>query len=167
MTIEAKTGTGSVAHYGARVTDKKYGGTLTGRNGSNRATWVFDYDDLPVNGTNNMYAEIPANAYITEATIRVLTAMTGSVGTLTIGLEEADGTVIDVDGIDVAIAQGTLTLGTVIVCDGALADGTATIGANAGQLLVTTGGTVTAGRFEVTINYNTTAAGTYVAPTGT
>lgn len=166
MTIEALTGTGSVAHYGARVTDQKYGGSLTGRNGSNRATWVFDYDDLPVNGTNNMYAEIPANAYITEATIRVLTAMTGTLGTLTIGLEEADGTVIDVDGI-VQRTQAALTLGTIIVCDGALAAGAATIGANAGQLLVTTGGTVTAGRFEVTINYNTTAAGTYVAPTGT
>ena len=167
MGFEANTGTNATAHYGPRDVDHKFGGNTSDGSGNGTAVWVFDYDDLPVNGTNNMWAEIPANAYITEATIRVLTAMDGTSGTLTIGLEEADGTVIDVDGIDAAVAQAALTLGAVIVCDGALADGTSTIGSAAGQLLVTTGGTVTAGRFEVTINYQMTKPDGYTAPTGT
>ena len=166
MSFESNTGTNSVAHYGPREIDQKFGGALTGRDGVNRAVWVFDYDDLPTNGTNDMNAVIPEGAYITDAQIRVQTAMAGTVGTLTVGLEEADGTVIDVDGIDVAVAQAALIANAVIACDGALVGGAVKVTAP-GQLLVTTGGTVTAGRFEVSISYIVPAAGSYTAPAGT
>ena len=154
MTFESLTGTGSLAHYGPRVTNQKYGGALSAGDGSKRAIWTFDFDDLPVNAENGIYATIPANAYIVSATITVLTAMDGTLGTLTVGLEQADGTVIDVDGIDAAVAQAALVANAVIRCDGALVTQAADIGDAAGQLLVTTGGTVTAGKFEVAINYH-------------
>ena len=77
--------------------------------------------------------------------------MAGTSGTLTLGLKEPDGTVIDVDGLDAAVAQAVLISGARIVGDGALV-GT-TIGAADGQLVVTTGGTVTAGKFIVRIEF--------------
>jgi hypothetical protein len=166
MSFEPDATRGVVNHYGPRDVDQKFGGITTGRDGVNRAVWTFDYDDLPTNGTNYMNVVLPAGIYITEAHTRVLTAMAGTSGTLTIGLEEPDGTVIDVDGIDAAVAQAALVANAVIKADGALVGGAVQV-AEPSQLLVTTGGTVTAGRFEVSISYVVGAANGYTAPTGT
>ena len=152
MGFENTTGTGSLAHYGPRDANQKFGGLNTDGAGTNKAVYVFDYDDLPAGGaSDNNYATIPANAFIQSAKIYVETAMDGTSGTLTVGLEEQDGTDIDADGIDATVAQAALTANAVIVCDGALVG--ASIGTAAGQLLVTTGGTVTAGKFKVVIEY--------------
>lgn len=69
---------------------------------------------------NNM---IPAGSYILRATLIVTEAFTsGGAATLDLGLANADGTYtnLDEDGIDVALAMGTLLQGSVIACDGAL-----------------------------------------------
>lgn len=139
--------------YNERVVDEKFGGQVTTSGRTKQVSWKFSYDDLPVNGPGKMEAFVPKGAFITNAWINVLTAMTGTVGTLTIGLEEADGTVIDVDGIDVAVAQAALVLNTWIICDGALVNTAGNLITGDGQLLVSTGGTVTAGKFEVIIEY--------------
>lgn len=70
-------------------------------------------------------AFIPANSYITEAYTLVDTAFTsGGAATLTIGLFQQDGTVIDADGIDATIALGVIDAdGDVVVNDGAMVGG--------------------------------------------
>lgn len=75
---------------------------------------------------------IPAGAYITNAYFIVETGFTsGGAATLDIGLYQKDGTVIDADGVDAAIALAAIdTAGEVVVNDGALVGGTATVGAN-------------------------------------
>jgi len=96
---------------------------------------------------------IPAGSYILSATLIVTSAMTGTSGTLTIGLAQKDGTVIDADGIDATIAQATLIASAVVKCDGALAGGTLAIGAADGYVYTSLGGTVTAGRGKLVIEY--------------
>lgn len=141
--------------YNERAVEEKFGGAVSTQGRYGEAAWIFSFDDLPVNGPGKMETLIPANATITQAFIRVIDAMTGTTGTLTVGLEEADGTVIDVDGIDVAVAQAVLIANGSIRCDGALITQALTIGTEPGQLLVSTGGTVTGGKFEVIIEYIT------------
>lgn len=153
-------------HYGPKLISEaeQFGGQDSTSGLHKRAIWEFDYDNLPVNSAGAMEALVPAYAHIMNAQIEVISAMTGTSGTLTVGLEEADGTLIDVDGIDVAVAQAALAANAVIECDGALI-GTS-LGNQAGQLLVSTGGSVTGGRFRVVIEFRQTdqdATGNYVA----
>jgi len=96
---------------------------------------------------------IPAGSYIRAATLIVTSAMTGTSGTLTIGLAQKDGTVIDADGIDATIAQADLEANEVVLCNGALAGGTLSIGAANGYIYTTLGGTVTGGRGRLVIEY--------------
>lgn len=141
----------AATHYGTREIEDVLPSVYTTAQGKTVQELTFSFDDLPVSGLDAAILRIPANSRISEATITVLDAMTGTTGTLTIGLEQEDGTAIDVDGIDAAVAQAVLVAGARIVADGALIG--ATIGAAAGQVIVTTGGTVTAGKFLVRIEY--------------
>ena len=113
----------------------------------------FDFATAITAAADGHEAFIPAGSYIKSATLIVITAMGGSSGTLTIGLAQKDGTVIDLDGIDVAIAQATLIASAVVKCDGALAGGTAGIGAANGYVYTSTGGTVSSGRGRLVIEY--------------
>lgn len=70
--------------------------------------------------TNLDEAFIPAGAYIVEAAFYVDTAFAGATAVLDIGLKQADGTNIDDDGIDAAIAVASLTVRSGFDCDGAL-----------------------------------------------
>lgn len=64
---------------------------------------------------------IPAGAVIERAYFQVDTAFTsGGAAVLDIGLKQAAGTTIDDDGIDAAVAVGSLTANAVINSDGAL-----------------------------------------------
>jgi hypothetical protein len=110
--------------------------------------YTFSYDDLPVNGLDELILRVPANAVIKSAHIRVLTAAAGGTS-YDFGLYQPDGTVIDADGIDAAVATAALTAGAHIACDGALIG--ASIGADAGQLVVAATGTFTAGKFQVVL----------------
>lgn len=99
-------------------------------------------------------AYIPANALITSAYFIVETGFTsGGSGTLGLGLYEKDGTVIDADGIDAAVAKTAIdTVGEAVACDGALVDGTATVGtadAYVGALYATAAFTAGAGKLVI------------------
>lgn len=102
-------------------------------------------------------AFIPAGAYIKSATIIPSTAFTSAgSATLTVGLCQADQTVIDADGIDATVAKAALAANTVVACDGALVGGTATVGANDAYVYFTTGTAAwTAGRARLIIEYVT------------
>ena len=147
-------GTHAASHYGARDIEDVNGSKYAGANGLNIMNYVFSYDDLPVATLDEAQQRIPGNSFIESATLRVLTAIDGTTPTLTIGLVEKDGTTIDADGIDAAIAESALdAVGETVLCDGALVAKLVGIGAEDGQLVVTTGGTVTAGKFSLEIVY--------------
>lgn len=133
----------------------------------------FSYDNLPGpnadsdnDGTDDAFisAKIPANAYITRALLVVeLDWATADAADLTIGLEQADGTTIDADGIDAAIAASALDTGDVVVCNGALVGGTLTVGTADAYVVATIGtGSFTTGKARLIIEYVDT--GTYNAP---
>ena len=165
MSFENAAGLGVRNHYGPRSVNDKFGGQTSTGGFYKTAEWVFDYNDLPVNGPLSMEALIPAGAFIQSGYLEVVEPMTGTSGTLTVGLEEGDGSIVDIDGIVTAAAgvQAALGANDVVVANGALI-GTG-IGVDA-QLLVTSGGTVSGGKFKVVIEYaqgDFDGAGTYVA----
>jgi hypothetical protein len=111
--------------------------------------------DLNNDGTNDGYAEdafIPAGSFITNAYLIVTTAAADGTS-LTLGLYKADGTAIDADGIDAAVATADLAANKAVVCDGDLVRGTATVGAANAYLKATVAGTYTAGEVKLIIEY--------------
>ena len=154
-------------HYGPKLIgeSEQFGGQVSTSGFNKQAVWEFDWDNLPVNGPGSMEALIPAGATIMSCDVEVVTAMAGTVGTLTVGLEEADGTLIDIDGLGTAaeMVQAALVDNAVIPGTGALIDSQIDVD---GQLLVVAGGTVTGGRFRVIVEYRQgdfDATGTYTA----
>lgn len=90
-------------------------------------TLVFEVPDATALADTDTAAEygdrpfIPAGAIIKDAIFVVDTAFTsGGSAVLDLGLKQADGTNIDDDGIDAAIAVASLTIRTGIISDGAL-----------------------------------------------
>ena len=167
MGYESSAGLGVRNHYGPKVIGEaeQFGGQVSTSGYIKQAIWEFDFDNLPVNGLGQMEAIIPAGAVIMSMEIAVVTAMLGTVGTMTIGLEEPDGTLIDIDGLGTAaeIIQASLVDNAVITGTGALIGTQIDVDA---QLLVVEGGTVTAGRYRVVVEYRQTdfdATGTYTA----
>lgn len=139
MSLEDSAGLGVLSNYGPREVDQKYGAVYASKNEVKRAEWVFDFDDLPGGGTTNLELSIPAGASIVSASMEVIAAFTSTSTTtdLTIGLEQADGTAIDVDGL---ISATDATQATIAVV-GAIIPGTGalvgfTIGAAAGELVI-------------------------------
>ena len=111
--------------------------------------------DLDNDGTNDGYAEdafLPAGAYITDAYLIVNTAAAGGTS-INVGLYQADGTVIDADGIDAAVLTAAMAANKAVACDGALVGGTDTVGANDAYLFVSTSGTYTAGEVKLVVEY--------------
>lgn len=139
MGFESMAVRGVNNHYGPRTTNSKFGGDLTSDGLIKQAVWQFSYNDLPAGATNNMGQVIPANAKIISAYMEIITAFTSTSTTtdLTVGLEQADGTDIDVDGLLTAVNADQTAIGTakkLIVGTGALVG--ATIGTAAGELCV-------------------------------
>ena len=153
-------------NYGSRNTEGQYGARVTGETLRKTATWSFDFDELPAGGLTNMEMAIPANSSILSAKARVITAFTSTSTTtdLTIGLEQADGTDIDLDGLLTAAQATQATIAVVgAVIDGASGTPGAligfTIGANAGELVVIPSvDDLLTGRMEVIVEYLTPAA---------
>lgn len=83
----------------------------------NDAATLGDTDTAAVAGDE---AFIPSGAIIKDAYFVVDTAFAGATAVLDIGLKQAAGTNIDDDGIDAAVAVGTLVGDAVVACDGAL-----------------------------------------------
>lgn len=101
-------------------------------------------------------AYIPAGSYIKSASLLVETAFTsGGAATLTIGLQEADGSAIDADGIDAAVAKAALAANLAVACDGALVGGTALVQADAYISMIYGTAVFTAGKGKLVIEYIT------------
>lgn len=143
MGFESNTGLGVLNHYGPRDVNQKFGGE-TPDDVIKTAVWTFDYNDLPGAATNKLGLSIPAYAKILSAKLEILTGFTSTSTTtdLTVGLQQADGTEIDNDGL-ITAAQATQTT---IATRGNFIDGAsgtpaalvgASVGAAAGELVVT------------------------------
>ncbi len=150
-------------YFGPRKTNQKYGGaSIQGTTGRIQvARWRFNYDDLPAGATDNLAVSIPANSTIISAKLNIITAFTSTSTTtdLTVGLEQADGTDIDLDGL-ITAAQATQT--TIAVANSVIdgASGTPagliglTIGSAAGELVVTPSvADLLTGRAELVVEY--------------
>lgn len=160
----------AATEYGPRVIEDKLPTKYVGDKGEEVLEVTFSYDDLPTYGLDEAIYRIPANARIKEATLTVITAFAGGTS-YDIGLYQEDGTVIDADGIDAAIALAAInTAGNRVRSDGALVssftvDATSvstteppaytapTIGAAAGQIVVAATGTFTAGKARLRVVY--------------
>lgn len=140
MGFENAAGLSVNNHYGPRSTDESFGGMSSTCKGIvKEAIWQFEYNRLPDAASTNMHFSIPAGATIVSAKLIIDTAFTSTSTTtdITVGLQKADGTEIDNDGLITAAnaTQTTIaTAGNVITGSGALV-GT-TIGAAAGELVV-------------------------------
>jgi len=157
MSLEIAAIRGVTTHYGPRDTTGKFGGQVGSRGLVKQAVWTFDYSDLPAGSTHQHGVSLPAYTKIVNATFEVLTGFTSTSTTtdLTIGLEQADGTDIDLDGLVTAVqADQTViaTRGNTVVGTGALVG--KSIGANAGELVVTpTTADLLTGRGRVIVEY--------------
>lgn len=160
MPLETMTKRGVVAHFGQRKTNGRYGGEQSA-NMKRTAVWSFSYNDLPDAATHKLDLSIPANSTILSAKLRIIEAFTSTSTTtdLTVGLQQADGTEIDNDGL-ITAAQATQTTIAVVnsIIDGA--SGTAgalinkTVGAAAGELVVTPSvDDLLTGRAEMIVEY--------------
>lgn len=166
MSLETQAIRGVSKQFGVRTTDMSQGGRIDGDSLIQTAIWDFNYNDLPAGGTTNQEHSIPANSVILSARLRIITAFTSTSTTtdLTIGLEQADGTDIDLDGL-ITAAQATQT--TIAVAPSVIngASGTpaalinATIGTVAGELVVTPSvADLLTGRAQVIVEYLIPAA---------
>lgn len=122
----------------------------------------LNYDDLPTyttdlnnDGTNNGFSDqdayIPSGSYITRAWIIVETAFADGTS-YNLGLYQQDGTVIDADGIDAAVAVADMGANEAVDCDGQLVGTQDLLTADA-YLVVAATGTYTAGKAKVVIEY--------------
>lgn len=161
MALETQLIRGVTKNYGARETNGKYGSNHTRLDNIKLAKWVFDYDDLPDADTTNQGLSIPANSTIVSAKLRIITAFTSTSTTsdLTVGLQQADGTEIDNDGL-ITAAQATQTTIAVVnsIIDGSSGTPAAlvgkTIGAAAGELTVAPSvDDLLTGRAEMLVEY--------------
>lgn len=120
-----------VLMHGEQGKVKKNGATTR----SIRQTLVVDIDGTEVPSTADTPeandAFIPAGAYIVSSYLIVDEAFTsGGAATMTIGTYEKDGTTIDADGVDAAVALTALNAtGKVVANDGAQVEGGVTVGA--------------------------------------
>ncbi len=143
----------AATHYGIREIEDKLPSKYAGSQGKQVQAITFSFDDLPVAGLDEAILRLPANSRIIAATLRVHTAFAGGTS-YNIGLKQADGTVIDVDGIDAAVALTAIdAVGETVVCDGALVNNTAGIGTAAGVVEIAATGTFTAGKATLEVEY--------------
>lgn len=93
---------------------------------------ILDADHLPsvADGRTLIdvtpHAAIPVGSIVTKAVVHVLEAFdsAGDAATLTLGLAEHDGTLIDEDAIDATVAQSAIdAVGELLTCDGVVING--------------------------------------------
>lgn len=115
------------------------------------ATALGDTDTAAVAGDA---AFIPAGSLVLSAHFYVDTAFTtGAAGTLDIGFKKADGTNIDDDGVDAAVAVAALAANMAVACDGALVDGTEWLQFDSYPMFTYDTGALTAGAGKLIIKY--------------
>ena len=120
-------------------------GAIVGNYAGNvkQVEYTFDVATGPDTGEDDSVQVIPAGAVIEACDIFVVSTLSGG-SDFDLGLSEADGSVIDADGLDAAVSATT----GYVEGNGALV-GTAL--SAAGQL--TLGGTRTAGVLKVVVTY--------------
>ena len=156
-------------HYGPRKMSEaqKFGGRKSiNAAGNVEVEWVFEYDDLPAGGADgDLEVHIPAGAYLVGGKLQVVTAFAGGTS-YDIGLTQKDGTVIDADGLDAAVATAAINAANEWVdFDGALIGSTAGLTFD-GYLIIAATGTFTAGKAVVVVEYKEAEddpTGNYVA----
>lgn len=143
---------GRETHFGPDgITDKKFGALAAGGGKEKEVVYEFSYDDLPAaDDGNEMLIRIPALSQVVSATLFVGTAWAGGTS-INLGLAQTDGTAIDADGLDAAVATAALTAGAIIEGDGALIG--ASVGSADGVLVVAATGTYTAGTAKLVLKY--------------
>lgn len=120
---------GLKVNFNLDASEQYPGGTTTTRGSERELVIIYDSQNpgnLETAGnTDGREPKIPAGARITDANLHITTAFTsGGSATLTIGVAEEDGTAIDADGIDAAIALTAIdAVDDVVQCDGALVGG--------------------------------------------
>jgi len=152
MTVEYLNGVSN--HYGPRGVEDVFGGEIKTNGKIRQFEYDFNYDDYPTASTNgSMNIIIPAYSVIISC--RLYTTVDFATGTaLEVGLEQADGTEIDSNGLVTATegALANLDLGKWVIGNGALIG--ATTGAADGQLMVVgTGTTMTAGSARIVLEF--------------
>jgi hypothetical protein len=123
---------------------------------------VIDIDATKLNAhtvADDFFEEVPATfipsgALIKSASLDVSTAFdSGGSATLDLGFLQADGTALDVDGIDATIAETAIdAVGDSIACDGALVGGAA-LTADAYPSYGVNTATFTVGKGKLAITY--------------
>lgn len=170
MTANQWTNDGLTQWYGAEQAERAVPSIPSVVTFGNKHQMTIDwtYDKLPAettdtdnSGTNDGWNDgdpyIPAGSFITGAWLVVETAFAGGTS-YNIGLSQKDGTVIDADGIDAAVATAALAANLAVVSDGALVGGTAQVQQNA-YLKIAATGTFTAGAARLIVEYVTTGDG--------
>ena len=147
---------GRQTFFGALPTKNKFGGEVASSGVKKELKFTFAYDDLPaVDADNEMLAILPAGSIITAAYLEVDSAMTGTIGTMTIGTYQADGGgVVDADGIFTVAAaiQASLLANVTLVGTGSQIGGGIVL-AERSAIVVVNGGTVTGGEYTLTVEY--------------
>ena len=121
----------------------------------------LDYTTNISAAADNHEAFIPAGAQIVRAYLIGKTAMTGTSGTLKVGLSSKDGSTLTDDDAILTSTLGTqanLGAGESLLCDGAAAAASSGVFTNFsatvdGFIYTTKGGTVTAGTGKLIVEY--------------
>lgn len=182
--ITGNTGSGTLNHYGPRKIDQTYGGEDMSDGLAKTLSYTIDLAEiitgapstsnvLVSGSTNTLNQSIPAYAKILSVKAEVVEALSTTGGsaatsaTLTFGLEQSDGTDIDLDGL-IDATDGALTIasndianarGTMFVGSNAALVPNVSIGSAAGELygLLTiddvTGMTAVAGKVRLVVEY--------------
>ena len=149
ITLESVGGRQTV--FGPRESSQKFGGKVAKHGSIVELEYKFSYDDLPdADDGNEMVAALPAGSLIVDSVLKVGTAWAGGTS-ITVGLEQKDGTVIDADGLHAAILTAALTANSIDSGGGALVG--ASSGANEAIVAVTASGTFTAGDATLVVRY--------------
>ena len=132
---------GVTVHYGPRNTDQTFGGVVSTSGKERTLKWVVDLAEVITGApatsnvliqaaTHKMHASIPAYSRITSCVAQVIEALSTTGGSaassasLQIGLEQADGTDIDLDGLmDATDGALTITSNNIAVAKGAYFQG--------------------------------------------
>ena len=146
---------GALKHYGPYTEEEQYGAVTRVAGVVKQIVQPITYDNLPAGSTNDQTVPvIPANSFIVSARTYEEVAFDSTSGTTTLdlGLEQADGTDIDLDGLAADFATADDSSAGWTVGAGALVGDT--VGANDAQIVVTPSvSDLTAGKGYAIIEY--------------
>ncbi len=139
--------------YGPRGTNDGFPANIKTLGKTKEMTIDISFDNLPTASEDGvLVATLPADAYVIGSRLHVKTAAVGGTS-YTIGFAQPDGTAIDADGLHTAAQLATAALLEDAWLDGGGALVGASIGANAGQVVMAATGTYTAGEYQLVIEY--------------